>query len=220
MKIKNKIISVLIIVAMILPLSAINTYAATGSFSISASANQLDVNGTATITVTAKECAGQFSVASSDSSVVSVNKSGDFLDSSSATFTVTAKKAGTATITVTASDVTDTSENAVTGSKTATITVKAPQQEQPKQQEQQTQQPAQQQQTTQPAVKDPTFTNTNKTMYTTSGCNLRSSWSTSSAATSVAEGTELTVTGTSTEKVNGYVWYRVNYNGTKYIANF
>lgn len=215
MKIKNKVISILIIMAMILPLSAINTYAATGSFSVTPSSTQLNVNGTATITVTANECAGTFSVASSDTSVVSVNKPGEFLDNSSTGFTVTAKKAGTATITVTATDVTDTSENAVNGSKPVTITVKAPQQEQPAQQ--QNQQPAQ---PTQPAVKDLSFTNVNKTMYTTSGCNLRSSWSTSSAATSVPAGTELTVTGTSSEKVNGYVWYRVNYNGTKYIANF
>lgn len=65
----------------------------------------------------------------------------------------------------------------------------------------------------------PTFSNTNKKMYATDKINLRSSWSTSSAATSVEKGTELTVTGTSTEKINGYVWYRVSYNGTKYVAS-
>lgn len=68
--------------------------------------------------------------------------------------------------------------------------------------------------------KDPTFTSTNQTMYTTGGINLRSSWSTNSAATSVPAGTEVTVTGTSTDKVNGYTWYRVTYNGqTKYVAS-
>lgn len=70
---------------------------------------------------------------------------------------------------------------------------------------------------TQPTA--PTFSNTNKKMYATDKINLRSSWSTSSAATSVEKGTELTVTGTSTEKINGYVWYRVSYNGTKYVAS-
>lgn len=67
---------------------------------------------------------------------------------------------------------------------------------------------------------EPTFTDTNKTMYSTGNINLRTSWSTSSSATSIEKGTELNVTGTSTEKINGYVWYRVSYNGqTKYVAS-
>jgi len=80
--------------------------------------------------------------------------------------------------------------------------------------------PSQPAQPTQQEAKDPTFTNANKTMYTTSNANLRASWSTSSKGTLVDPGTEVTVTGTSTEKVNGYVWYRVSYKGqTKYIAS-
>lgn len=67
---------------------------------------------------------------------------------------------------------------------------------------------------------EPTFTDTNKIMYSTGNINLRASWSTSSSATSIEKGTELNVTGTSTEKINGYVWYRVSYNGqTKYVAS-
>lgn len=74
---------------------------------------------------------------------------------------------------------------------------------------------------TTPTVTEPKFTDANKTMYTTKDCYLRASWSTSSTATSIKKGTELKVTGTSTEKVNDYVWYRVSYNGqTKYIANY
>ena len=108
----------------------------------------------------------------------------------SRTYKLDTSKPGTYTINLTG-DVTDADGTKdVVGSVTVTVA------------EKKVEQPAQQptQQPTQPT--------------------LRSSWSTSSAATSVAEGTELTVTGTSTEKVNGYVWYRVNYNGTKYIANF
>ena len=72
----------------------------------------------------------------------------------------------------------------------------------------------------QPKQVDPTFTNANKKMYATGNINLRSSWSTSSAATPIQQGTEVTVTGTSTQNVNGYVWYRVSYNGqTKYVAS-
>lgn len=66
----------------------------------------------------------------------------------------------------------------------------------------------------------PTFKSVNKTVYTTNSCNLRASWSTSSNATPVEKGTELKLTGTSTETINGYIWYRVTYNGaTKYIAS-
>lgn len=74
--------------------------------------------------------------------------------------------------------------------------------------------------TTKPPVTEPKFTSVSKTVYTTTEVNLRSSWSTSSSATKVAKGTELRLTGTSTEKVNGYVWYRVTYNGQiKYVVN-
>lgn len=102
------------------------------------------------------------------------------------------------------------------GSKSITIPgIKKPV-EQPTQPTKPTQ-PTQPTTPTQPTA--PTFSNTNKKMYATDKINLRSSWSTSSAATSVEKGTELTVTGTSTEKINGYVWYRVSYNGTKYVAS-
>ena len=57
-------------------------------------------------------------------------------------------------------------------------------------------------------------------MYSTGNINLRASWSTSSEATQIEKGTELTITGTSSEKINGYVWYRVSYNGqTKYVSS-
>lgn len=222
MSIKKIIVSFTIITTMIMSIFSIKTYAAAGSFSATANTTTLEVNGTASLTIKATDCAGQFSISSSDASVVSISGTSTFLDSSSDSITLTAKKAGTATITVTATDVTDTSENAVTGSKSVTITVKA--KEEPAQQNQNNnnnnQNNNQQQPAQQPTTTDPKFTNTSSTMYTTSDCNLRASWSTSSAATWVKKGTQVTVTGTSTEKVNGYVWYRVDYNGTKYIANF
>lgn len=71
-------------------------------------------------------------------------------------------------------------------------------------------------------TKAPTFKSTNQKVYTTGDptTNLRDSWSTSSNATSVKKGTELTLTGTSTETINGYTWYRVTYQGsTKYVAS-
>ena len=67
----------------------------------------------------------------------------------------------------------------------------------------------------------PNFTSTNKKMYASKdNMNLRATWSTESEATRVDKGTELTVTGTSSNKVNGYIWYRVLYNGkTLYVAS-
>lgn len=98
---------------------------------------------------------------------------------------------------------------------TSTVTIKAKEQK-PVQPEN----PTTPEKPTTPTVTEPKFTSTNKTMYATGDINLRSSWSTSSSATKIAKGTELTITGTSTEKVNGYVWYRVSYKGaTKYVAS-
>ena len=72
-----------------------------------------------------------------------------------------------------------------------------------------------------PAVVEPNFTASNRIMYATGDINLRASWSTSSEATRIEKDTELTVTATSTNTVNGYVWYRVSYNGqTKYVAAY
>lgn len=72
--------------------------------------------------------------------------------------------------------------------------------------------------TTKPTT--PTFKSANKTVYTTGDVNLRSSWSTKSAATLVEKGTELKLAGTSTEVIDGYTWYKVTYKGTtKYIAS-
>lgn len=69
-------------------------------------------------------------------------------------------------------------------------------------------------------VQEPNFTTTNKKMYAKDNMNLRESWSTESKETKIEKGTELTVTATSNNTVNKYVWYRVTYNGkTLYAAS-
>lgn len=98
---------------------------AAGSFSITGSVS-LTTGDAKTITVSATGCAGQFSISSSNSSVVTVSPSSVWLDNSSSSITITAKGAGTATIKITATDVTDTELNDVTGSKSCTVTVTAP----------------------------------------------------------------------------------------------
>ncbi len=66
----------------------------------------------------------------------------------------------------------------------------------------------------------PSFTSVNKKVYAKDTINLYSSWSTSSSGVTVKKGTEMTLTGTSSKAVNGYVWYRVTYNGaTKYVSS-
>lgn len=235
----NKIIKKIgIILILLLGIVTTTVNAATvGSFSVSPISKEVEIGQNLSITITTKNCAGQFSISSSNSSVVSVNESSKWIEGTE-TIALTVKTAGTATITITAENVGDNQVDPedVTGSKTVNITVKAKEQPPVTPQEPTTpttpttpeepQTPSEPEKPTtptepeKPVVKEPKFTDVNKTMYATGDINLRASWSTSSAATKIEEGTELKVTGTSTEKVNGYIWYRVSYNGaTKYVAS-
>ncbi len=119
---KTKKILALVILLMLITTIFSNVKAA-GSFSVSASSSSLTIGQTATLTITTSSCAGQFSIASSNSNVVAVSKSSTFIDGSEK-ITLTAKTAGTATITVTPVDVSDESYNKITGAKSVTITVK------------------------------------------------------------------------------------------------
>ena len=103
------------------------------SFSASAAKTTLNVGDTTTLTITVSDCEGRFKFSSSDSSVVSVSDSEEWIGDSSNTYsvTLTAKKKGNAKITVTAEDVSDKSFNDVTGSKSVTITVSEPQSQAP-----------------------------------------------------------------------------------------
>ena len=230
MKMNNKKIKMTILVIIILLLTAFMTstmsLAATGSFSISKSSITVEKGDSTSFSITAANCEGKFSITSSDSSIVRVSESSVWVTGSS-TITLTAVKSGKATITITAEDVGDTDEQEVTGSKTITVTVK----------EKSTSSGSSSSggsnsssgssssggnsSTTTSKPKNPTFKSADRTVYTTQTANLRSSWTTSSSATTVPAGTALTLTGTSSETINGYVWYRVKYNGaTKYIANY
>lgn len=121
---KKRFIGILLFI-MIISIS-IMSKATIGSFSVSASSSSINVGSTTNINITAKDCGGKFTITSSDSNIVSVNESSKWVESGSQSITVTGKKAGTATITVTASNVADTSANSeeVSGSKTIKITVK------------------------------------------------------------------------------------------------
>ena len=102
------------------------------SFSVSAGKTSMNVGESTTLTINANDCLGQFTISSSDASIVSVGESSKWIENTSASVNISAKKAGKATITVTATNVSDSAGyNDVTGSKSVTITVNAPQQEKP-----------------------------------------------------------------------------------------
>lgn len=214
---KNKLISTILIITILLMAVLTQKAYAAGSFSVSTSASTVTVGETVTISIKGNDAYGTVKISASSGSL---SASKVFLEGDTKTVTLTTNKEGTVTITVSPAEegLGDSDENPITGSKTATVTVKAKQTTPtPTPTPEPTPTPTP---TPTPSESEPTFTNTNKTMYATGKINLRASWSTSSSATVVEKGTELTVTGTSTQKVNGYVWYRVSYNGqTKYVSS-
>ena len=148
-----------------------NTTSNAASFDASISKTSVTVGDTFTVTVKANNAAGMYSVSSSNSNVsVSSGSSSEFLENASATITFKANKAGTATITAKATDMTDLDDDtkAVTGSKSFSVTIKA-------------------KSTTNttpstPAETAPSFSSVNETVYCTNdGVNVRSSYSTSSS---------------------------------------
>lgn len=230
---KHKILKVFIISLIIFGIYAISNmeYAATSKLSVSKTTAKVGD----TITVTASGNAASWNVnvnatgpvkANGTTSFANATESGENENITIGTVTYTVTGEGNINFSLTGQLV-DGDYKKSNASGSASVKVETTQQQTQTQQtptqQPQTQQPQTQQPTQQPTQQQftPTFANANTTMYTTSDCNLRSSWTTSSTATSVKKGTQVTVTGTSTQKdSNGYTWYRVNYGGTKYVASF
>ncbi len=115
---KKIIQSFIFVISFILFTSSIKA----GSFSISASSRNVSVGNTVKITVNISSLAGKFKIYSSDNSVLSGGAEDWYEGSTSLYFT--AKKKGSATVTVKAVDVADyDTGNAVTSSKSITINV-------------------------------------------------------------------------------------------------
>lgn len=217
MKKIRQFISLIAILCLMILLSN-TSLAAKGSFGVSKTAVTLTEGSSTTFTINVSNSEGKFTISSSDTSVVAVSSTSEWIDKNGKTITLTAKKKGKATITVTATEVGDTDENEVTGSKTITVTVNEKSTGGSSSGGSSSGSSGSSGNTAKP--KTPSFTTKNQKIYTKSDCNLRASWTTSSAATSVKKGTELTLIGTSTETIDGYTWYRVTYQGsTKYIAS-
>ena len=95
------------------------------SLSIWASASNVTVGNTVTISVNAKDMAGTFNVSSSNNSVLNGGVTGQWLENDTYTFKFTAKSVGKATITVTPTDVSTSDEQEYTTSKSVTLNVVA-----------------------------------------------------------------------------------------------
>lgn len=119
----KKIKSILILIIILMLAFSIKTYAAEGSFSLSKTSVTLTEGSNTTFSIKATNCEGKFTITSSNSNVVKVSSSSIWVTGSESV-TLTAVKDGTAEVTITASDVGDTDENTVSGSKTISVTVK------------------------------------------------------------------------------------------------
>lgn len=123
MKLKKIIIMSILLLFSILTFGNINSYAASGSFSVSKSSISLEKGKSTTFTINLKNCEGVFAISSSNTSVATVSTSRTGWLESKATITIKAKAKGTATISVKAEDVADSSAKEVTGTKSIKVTV-------------------------------------------------------------------------------------------------
>lgn len=119
---KNKL---LLTITVFLCMFSFSLVAQAGGFSISANPTNVTVGNTVKLTLNVSDQAGRFLISSSDNSVLSGGID-EFYDSTSTTIYFTAKKAGSATITVKAVDVTNYDGSSGNGSKSITIKVSNP----------------------------------------------------------------------------------------------
>ena len=213
---KKNVKKILFLILLFFVILFYNTIVNAASFSASASKTTLTNGSTATITITASDCAGKFSITSSDSNVVSISSSSEWVESGSKSITITAKKEGSAKITVKAADVSDSSANVVSGSKSISITVKdTTSNNNSNSNSNNSNNNNNNNNNNNPTPAEPTFTSTNETVYAKSKANIRSSYSTSSTKVgSLSEGDSVTRIG-----IGNNGWSKITYNGqTAYVS--
>ena len=125
MKKVNKIMTFMLVIAMIITILPTNVFAIVGSYTVSVGAKSIKVGSSTKLTIACTKAAGKFTITSSNPSVVSVNRASTWVDNKVMDNTITIKgvSKGTATITITPTDVSDTEYNLITSKKTITITV-------------------------------------------------------------------------------------------------
>lgn len=184
---------------------------AAGRFSLSKSSSSITEGKTDSFTINGSNATGRVDITSSNTSVATVSSSSKWLENNSTTVTITAKKAGTAKITVSGT-IADKDGNEATVTKTISVTVKA------KSTSSSTNNNSNSNSTSNSGStkKEPKFTSTSQTMYTTGEANIRKSYSRSSAIIkTVKKGTKITRVG-----IGNNGWSKITYNGqTAYISS-
>mgnify|MGYP004542324321 FL=1 len=184
---------------------------AAGSFSLSKSSSSITEGKTDSFTINGSNATGRVDITSSNTSVATVSSSSQWLENNSTTVTITAKKAGTAKITVSGT-IADKDGNEATVTKTISVTVKAKSTSSSSNNNSNSNSNSNSGST----KKEPKFTSVNQTMYTTGEVNIRKSYSTSSAIIKTVEkGTKITRVG-----IGDNGWSKITYNGqTAYISS-
>ena len=98
-------------------------YVRAASYDVTVTSKTVTVGNSVTLTIKGNDLAGRFDLSSSNSSVANLSNNSLFIDNNSASITITTKSVGTATITITPTDVTAYDNNTITGNKTITIIV-------------------------------------------------------------------------------------------------
>ena len=126
---KKNIINKIIVLAIIIFFMLLNNEIfAAGTFSLDKSSVTIKEGKTTTFSVIGTKATGRVDISSSNSSVATVSSSSEWLENSSSKVTITAKKAGTVTITVKGT-VADEEGAEADVTKTIKVTVEAPKEE-------------------------------------------------------------------------------------------
>ena len=94
-------------------------------YDLSVTSNTVTVGNSISLNINVSDAAGKFIISSSNSSIISVSSSSVWIDNTTQSVTLKANKEGSATVSVTASDVTGYDGGNISGTKSVTITVKA-----------------------------------------------------------------------------------------------
>ena len=227
MKLNKKIIVGMIIVLVISLFSyTVNAVAAAATLS----ATETNVNVGDTVTVTATATAGAFNLtlsgAGQEKQIVGFTDTTDNVKkTASITFTATEAKRYTFTLTGDYTDFYSETDSATPVNKQISIDASVPSQSTDNGGGSSGNSGSGSSSTTNKPTPTPAktlnFKDDSKTVYVKgNNTNLRANWNTTDGAIQVNAGTELRLTGVSTEKVDGHTWYRVTYEGKiKYVRS-
>ena len=228
---KKYIIFTLILMSFLIIAISIKSNAA--GFSSSISSVTLNVGESKTVTITATDCGGKFAISTSDSNVATVSSNEQWIESSSATFTIKGVSKGDATVSIKAENVGSTDgEKDITGTKTISVKVNEKKLDTntntntTKNDNKNTNTNTNSDKnTTKPSNttddKKVTFSKSSGTVYASDDINLRGSATTKekNILKSLDKGTKMTIMEKSNGKIDGYSWYKVSVDGTTgYVA--